>query len=355
MTCRGPENRSRLPEGATADVPLQMRRRGSANESTAGGGVRAASPSVDDQVVEPEDPEPVTASTRLSSRTTPSRSPDRCSRPRRARRVDQDPGAQHVEGDQYADDRHPTPRISATAADRLKQQVRRPGHSASGTPACSKRAADAGDAAAAVVRIRASHRAIISTARPTRPSRRVRSRAVRGCRSVDEGGDGAGRGHVCGFRTRDDFVELWTTAWRAEPRSRSRSRAWNERSRSRGVRVSRRVLVVVESPLALRCSRMRSDLWTPRTPGGERAGGAGCAPAAPAGALGTGCLVGFQSSATAADQRFSSRGIVLVDQARHNSVDVGPAVDRLGDGRLRTSAGAAAVLDEADVRLVVHQ
>jgi hypothetical protein len=38
--------------------------------------------------------------------------------------------------------------------------------------------------------------------------------------------------------------------------------------------------------------------------------------------------VGFQNSATAADQRFSSRGLVLVDQAAANRSTSDPAVDR---------------------------
>jgi hypothetical protein len=46
--------------------------------------------------------------------------------------------------------------------------------------------------------------------------------------------------------------------------------------------------------------------------------------------------VGFQNSATAADQRFSSRGLVLVDQAADNRSTSDPAVDRLEDGRFRT-------------------
>ena len=38
--------------------------------------------------------------------------------------MDQNPGAEHVEGHQYADDRHPQAENQRNAADRLEQQVR---------------------------------------------------------------------------------------------------------------------------------------------------------------------------------------------------------------------------------------
>jgi hypothetical protein len=46
--------------------------------------------------------------------------------------------------------------------------------------------------------------------------------------------------------------------------------------------------------------------------------------------------VGFQNSTTAADQRFSGRGLVLVDQAAEDRSTSDPAVDRLGYGSFRT-------------------
>ncbi len=51
----------------------------------------------------------------------------------------------------------------------------------------------------------------------------------------------------------------------------------------------------------------------------------------------TSAPVGFQNSATAADQRFSSRGLVLIDQPPTIGRTSDSAVDRLGDGRFRTS------------------
>jgi hypothetical protein len=123
---------------------------------------------------------------------------------------------------------------------------------------------------------------------------------------------------------------------RAEPRLRSRSRAWIERSRShRGETCLGESWWSSVRRSPSRRSRMRSTCGC-REPLGVSA------PEWPGALLQRRQArwyrlpVGFQNSATAADQRFSSRGLVLVDQAADNRSTSDPAVDRLEDGRFRT-------------------
>jgi hypothetical protein len=123
---------------------------------------------------------------------------------------------------------------------------------------------------------------------------------------------------------------------RAEPRLRSRSRAWIERSRShRGETCLGESWWSSVRRSPSRRSRMRSTCGCREPLGGS-------APEWPGALLQRRQArwyrlpVGFQNSATAADHRFSSRGLVLVDQAADNRSTSDPAVDRLGDGRFRT-------------------
>ena len=64
------------------------------------------------------------------------------------RRVDKHPGAEHVERHQHADGPHCQAEDQGDTADRLEQQVRRPGERGQRDPGLLEEPADAGDAAA---------------------------------------------------------------------------------------------------------------------------------------------------------------------------------------------------------------